>query len=57
MNLLTETYTLPASWASYLINGDDSGMDDVEALEVRDWLKGHPYLGEAFSCENEEEFS
>lgn len=57
MKLLTETYTLPASWGSYLINGDDTGMDDGEAVEVMDWLKGHPYLGEALSCENEQEFS
>ena len=57
MKLLTETYTLPAHWASYLINGDDSGLDVGEALEVRDWLKGRPFLCEALSCESEEKFS
>lgn len=25
-----ETITLPSHWASYLINGDDSGLDDAE---------------------------
>ena len=57
MKLLTETYTLPAHWACPLINGDYSGLGAGEALEVRDWLKGHPFLCEALSCENEEEFS
>lgn len=55
--LLTETYTLPAYWASYLINGDDSGLDAGEALEVRDWLKGRPFLCEALFCDNGVEFS
>ena len=55
--LLTETYTLPAHWASYLVNGDDSGLDVGEALEVGDWLRGRPFLCEALSCENSEEFS
>ena len=57
MKLLTETYTLPAHWASYLINGDDSGLEDSEAVEVRDWLKGHPWLGDCLDCTNEQEFS
>ena len=57
MKLLTETYTLPAHWACSLINGDDSGLDDGEALEILDWLKGHPWLGCCLDCKNEEEFS
>ena len=57
MRLLTETYTLPAHWASSLINGDDSGLDDGEALEILDWLKGHPWLGNCLDCKNEDECS
>ena len=30
-------YTLPAYWASYLINGDASGLDDDE-IEAVDWF-------------------
>lgn len=55
--LLTETYTLPAHWACSLINGDDSGLDDGETLEILDWLKGHPWLGECLDMQNEQEFS
>lgn len=29
-----ETVTLPSHWASYLINGDDSGLDDDDAREI-----------------------
>lgn len=55
--LLTETYTLPAGWGWYLINGDDSGLESSEALEVRDWLKGRPWLGCCLDMQNETEFS
>lgn len=57
MKLLTETHTLPDSWGSYLINGDDSGLESSEALEVRDWLKGRPWLGCCLDMQNETEFS
>lgn len=55
--LLTETYTLPAYWASYLINGDDSGMEFHESLDISAWLGAHPWLGECLDVKNEEEFS
>jgi hypothetical protein len=32
--LTTETYTAPSSWASYLINGDASGIDDDDQREA-----------------------
>jgi len=32
------TFDLPSHWASALINGDWSGLDDKEAEEVRSWL-------------------
>jgi hypothetical protein len=33
------SYRLPAYWASYLINGDASGLSDGEAREVDDCLE------------------
>lgn len=55
--ILTETYTLPACWASYLINGDATGMEDGEQEGVDSWLEAHPWLGECLSVENDEEFA
>lgn len=40
----TETFTLPASWASYLINGDDSGISEEEASECDAFLAKNPHL-------------
>lgn len=53
----TETETLPAHWASALINGDYSGLEDDEEQEVLDWLDEHPYYGECFSCSDETELA
>lgn len=54
MNL--KTYTLPAYWGSYLINGDDSGMSDADkrdcaAFLAREGLSAHRFVdcGEQFS--------
>lgn len=35
----TETYTLPAYWASALINDDNSGMEDQDILDMQNWLE------------------
>lgn len=50
------TYTLPAYWASYLINGDDSGMSeqdkrDCAAFLARKGLNRHHFVdsGEQWS--------
>lgn len=32
-----DTYTLPAFWASYLINHDATGMDASERAAVDEW--------------------
>lgn len=32
------TYTLPSTWAPYLINGDASGLDDEEIEEAHAFL-------------------
>jgi hypothetical protein len=47
-----EIYTLPAYWASYLINGDCSGMSDSEIAEVDDFCRDK---GCCVSCSDEEE--
>ena len=50
-----ETYTLPAYWASYLINGDASGYSDEEIAEIDDFRAGK---GRCEGCSDEtEEFS
>ena len=36
--MLFETYTLPANWASYLVNGDFSGLTEDEIVEVDDFV-------------------
>lgn len=56
MRIRTETYTLPAHWASYLINGDGSGMESAEVAEVDSWLAARPELGSCVDC-GEEEFT
>lgn len=38
MTIETETYTLPAYWASYLINGDHSGLEDSEIQEADSFM-------------------
>jgi hypothetical protein len=43
----TEIYSLPSYWASYLINGDASGMDDDEQAQCDAFLESLPY---GFSC-------
>lgn len=57
MKIYTETYTLPAYWASYLINGDASGMEDAEVAEVDSWLTAHPKLGACLDVSEGEEFA
>ena len=47
----TVTYRLPAYWASYLINGDATGMEDAEMAAVDAFVKS---VAPAYpvSCEN-----
>jgi len=52
----TETYTLPAHWASYLINGDASGLEDSEQEQVDAWRDYHPELSACVDCTQEPEF-
>lgn len=52
----TETYTLPAFWASALVNGDVSGMEDDDERVLIEWLALHPELGGCLMCSEESEF-
>ena len=36
-----QTFTAPASWACYLINGDHSGLSDEEQAEADDCIAEH----------------
>jgi len=36
-----ETFTAPAYWACYLINGDASGMKDNEIKQADDWQRSN----------------
>ena len=46
---------LPGYWASYLINGDASGLTELELEEVDAWLDNHPEYGGCLSIEGEPE--
>ena len=35
----SDIYTAPAIWASALVNGDYSGLDDADSLACRAWQK------------------
>lgn len=45
------TYTAPSSWASYFINGDDSGLEEDEKRAADDFL-AWAVLGAPVSCED-----
>lgn len=40
--LEVHTYTAPSCWASYLINGDASGLDDEDIAKCDAWLESLP---------------
>lgn len=44
-------YTAPSAWASYLINGDASGIDDSERLAADAWVKSLGF-GPPVTCED-----
>ena len=41
----------PDAWASFLINGDDSGLDAAEKAEALAWVKAQG-IGFPVSCED-----
>lgn len=52
----TETYTLPAHWASALINGDYSGLTDEECADIDAFISNNPHLGCCLSCSDYPKF-
>ena len=49
----TVTYTLPAFWASALVNGDESGFSDEESEALEAWLT-HEGVGSCVDVGQEE---
>lgn len=54
MKIDTETVTLPAHWASALINGDYSGCTNAEKHEIDTWVKFNPHLSIVSCSDNPE---
>ena len=56
-----ETFTLPAQWASFLINGDVSGLTDDEVAEIDamfdETVKQGYIRFEVLSCDEEPYFT
>ncbi len=53
MPIQTHTVTLPAYWASALINNDMSGMSHADRTELQAWESNHPEYGAALDCSTE----
>jgi hypothetical protein len=50
----TELYTLPASWASALVNLDYSGLTDQEETNILHWLENNRLeLNSCLECNDE----
>jgi len=54
--MTTATYTLPAYWASCLINGDSSGMEENDMADCNAFLASIPGWHCA-SCSDESHFA
>lgn len=52
----TIEYTLPEFWASYLVNGDASGLSDNEQEEIDAFLKNEN-VGFCLTCSEEPFFA
>lgn len=51
--MITQTVTLPAYWASALINNDMSGLSNTEYQLLDRWLTANPEYGDCLSCSDE----
>jgi hypothetical protein len=47
-----EEVTLPAHWASALVNGDESGLEDEDCKAIDAWVRSDPHL-RVVSCADE----
>lgn len=52
----TEEFRLPTWWASYLINGDASGLTDDEQTEIDQWCEVHT-TGPCLDVADDENFT
>lgn len=48
-----ETYTMPAHWASALINNDKSGLSEADLNEFEAFIDMHRELQNPISCSEE----
>lgn len=48
--MITETYILPAYWASALINADYSGLEDIDIQELERFIARNKEEGKRFYC-------
>lgn len=55
LTMRQHTLTAPSSWASYLINGDASGMEDDEIEACDEWIESES-LGTPVDCSEESNF-
>lgn len=53
----TVTLQLPSHWASALVNGDFSGLSDVEKKELNGFLSENPHLGSCLDCSDVSELA
>lgn len=51
----TEEFLLPAHWACYLINGDETGYTPAEVEEIQEWEIAHA-PGPCIGCGDAVEF-
>jgi len=49
-------FILPTSWASYLINRDESGYDSEELAIIKQW-ESEVHLSDALSCNEDSYFT
>lgn len=53
----TNTVSLPSHWASYLINGDETGYEDSELKEIKNFFQIYPEYTDIISIDDEPEFA
>jgi hypothetical protein len=56
MSIETIVYTLPAAWASALVNDDRTGLDADEIIDLNRFMKGEN-LGSPVNVSDNEEFN
>jgi hypothetical protein len=50
--ITVEEVTLPAHWASALVNGDETGLEDEDCKAIAAWVRSNPHL-RVTSCNDE----